>query len=213
RSLTGIETGAPCSGKATLYTALAKQYNLDHFSLGDELRSLVSDTPSGHAARIKPFFSDSEFETCRNNLCAGTLGPVHLTPKYVKERVFPTGSNLQCVRMLIDGFPQDAERWVPFKEPAEPFWAPNRKSVLIVLDVEKEVALERFTKRARPGDVFERRFDEHMELISEIVEAMKDDDMTIHSMGKNDGDLQAMVESLAELLGQGDYEGEKQSQT
>ncbi|KAJ4343393.1 Diphthamide biosynthesis protein 1 [Ascochyta clinopodiicola] len=89
RSFTDNDTGAPCSGKSTLCTALAMRYNLDHFCLGDELRSLVSGAPSSPASRIKHLFSDSELETFRNNLYAGTLGPVHLTPKYVKERVFP----------------------------------------------------------------------------------------------------------------------------
>lgn len=156
--------------------------------------------PSGPAARIRPLFSDSELETFRTNLYAGTLGPVHLTPKYVKERVFPGGSESKRVRMLIDGFPRDAERWVPFKEFAKPFWTPSRRSLLIVLDVEKRVALERFIKRGRPGDIFETRFDEHTKLISEIVEAMRGDGMTVYTIQKDDEDLHGTVERLAEHL-------------
>lgn len=193
-------TGAPCSGKSTLCAALAKRYNLDHFSLGDELRSLVSEEPSGHAARIKTLFLDYELETFRNNLHAGTLGPVHLTPRYVQERVFATACDPENVRMLIDGFPRDAQRWTPFVEFAEPYWMPSRKSLLIVLGVEEEVARERFVRRGRPGDVFHRRFREHTEMITETVEAMEKDGLTICRLGKESKNLQAVVESLAQLL-------------
>lgn len=196
---TDIKLGAPCSGKSTLCAALAKRYNLDHFSIGAELRSLVSDQPTGHAARIKTLFSDSELEMLRSNLYAGTLGPVHLTPKYVKERIFPADCDPSNVRILIDGFPRDAQRWVPFKEFAKPYWTPSKKSLLIVLDVEK-VALERFTKRARPRDVFARRSQDHTDLIAEVLKAMENDGMTIRRMAKGCEDLDVMVESLAELL-------------
>jgi UMP-CMP kinase len=161
----------------------------------------VSEEPSGHAARIKAVFSDPELETFRSNLYVGTLGPVHLTPKYVKERVFPTGCDPTSVRILIDGFPRDAQRWVPFREFAKPYWMPSKESLLIVLDVEEEVALQRFTKRGRPGDVFDRRFREHTEMIAEIMDAMEKDDLTIRRMGKEREDLETMVESLAGLLG------------
>ncbi|KZM18795.1 2-(3-amino-3-carboxypropyl)histidine synthase [Ascochyta rabiei] len=194
--------GAPCSGKSTLCAALAKRYNLAHLSLGDELRSLVSDTPSNPVSRIKHLFSDAELDTFRNNLSAGTLGPVHLTPKYVKERVFPASCEPENVRMLIDGFPRDSERWVPFKEFAKPVWAPSRTSVLIVLDVDKEVAWERFTRRGRAGDVFERRFEEHTRLVPSILEAMRKDEMIIFSVRKEENaNVEATVDRLTGLLG------------
>ena len=123
---------------------------------------------------------------------------MHLTPKYVKERVFPTGCDPGDVRILIDGFPRDAQRWVPFKEFAEPYWTPNTKSVLIVLNVEEEVALERFVERGRPGYVFDRRFREHTEMITEIAEAVEKDGLTVCRLGKESEGLQAMVESVAE---------------
>jgi hypothetical protein len=82
--------------------------------------SLVSEKPTGHAASIKTIFLDLELGTFRNNPHAGTLGPVHLTPRYIKERVFPTDCDPRDVRILIDGFSRDAQRWPPFKEFAEP---------------------------------------------------------------------------------------------
>lgn len=160
----------------------------------------MSDQPTGDAACIKALFSEPELETFRNNLHAGTLGPVHLTPKYVKERVFPAGCDAQSVRILIDGFPRDAQRWEPFKLFAEPHWTPSRKSLLIVLDVEKEVALERFTKRGRPGDIFNKRFQEHAETIADTVEAMEKDGLTVCRLGTESEDLETMVGSLAGLL-------------
>ena len=70
-----------------------------------------------------------------------------------------------------------------------------------MLDVDKEVAWERFTKRGRRGDVFERRFDEHTKLIPDIVEVMRRDGLTVHTVPK-DEDVQVAVEKVAEFLGQ-----------
>lgn len=103
--------------------------------------------------------------------------------------------------MLIDGFPRDAERWTPFKEFTKPYWAPSRKSVLVVLDVEKEVALKRFTERGRPGDVFEKRFNEHANNIGEVVEVMRKDGMTVCAVSKEENDdVQITVKKLSGLL-------------
>lgn len=160
------------------------------------MRSLISEEPSGHAARIKTLFSYLELETFRSNLHFGTLGPVHLAPKYVKERVFPTGCEAKHLRILIDGFTRDAQRWIPFKEFAEPYWRPSKKSLLTVLNVEERIARERFMKKCRPGDVFDRRFREHTEMIAEMVKAMEEDGLTVCRMNKRGGD----IEGLAKLL-------------
>lgn len=74
--------------------------------------------------------------------------------------------------------------------------------MLVVLDVEREVALKRFVKRGRKGDVFERRFEEHERLVPEIVEVMRKDGVTIVNVDKEE-DVQAVVERLGGYLGRG----------
>jgi hypothetical protein len=74
-------------------TLLADRYNLHHFSVGGELRSLVSSNPTGPAAHIKAKFSTSEPQVFAQNVRAGALGPAPQTPKYIKERVFPDDIN------------------------------------------------------------------------------------------------------------------------
>lgn len=75
--------------------------------------------------------------------------------------------------------------------------------MLVVLDVEREVALKRFVKRGRKGDVFERRFEEHERLVPEIVEVMRKDGVTIVNVDKEEEDVQAVVERLGGYLGRG----------
>lgn len=69
-----------------------------------------------------------------------------------------------------------------------------------MLYVEDEMARGRFVDRSRPGDVFNRRLREDTEKITEIVEAMEKDVLSVCRLGKESEDLQAMVESLAELV-------------
>lgn len=81
-----------------------------------------------------------------------------------------------------------------------PYWTPSKKGLLIVLDVDEEVARERFVRRGKPGDVFDRRFQEHTEMITGIVEAIEKDGLTICRVGNENENLQATVENLAERL-------------
>ena len=70
---------------------------------------------------------------------------------------------------------------------------------MLVLDVEREVALERFLKRGRAGDVFERRFDEHETFIELAVEMMERDGMRTVRVGKGE-DMQEVVKRLGGFL-------------
>lgn len=176
--------GPPCAGKSTLCEAISTRYNLDHFSIGDEMRSLVSSNPTGHAARIKSMFSASELEIFTKSVRAGTLGPVHQTPKYVKERVFPEGVNPKDVRILIDGFPRQADRWEAFKDSAKGVWKPE-STVVIMIVVDRREARKRFVARGRDGDVFEQRFDDYEATIEDIVKAMSDDGVGVIQLGSS----------------------------
>jgi adenylate kinase family enzyme len=100
--------------------------------------------------------------------------------------------------MLIDGFPRDAARWASFKEVAKPIWEPSGKSVVVLLEVDREVAFERFVGRGRPGDVFERRFEEHSRLGPAVVEEMGRDGVMVFKVEKG-CDVQEAVEKLAQF--------------
>jgi adenylate kinase family enzyme len=171
--------GPPCAGKSTICTILAKHFNLDHFSLGDELRNLVSSNSTGHPARIKCKLSVDELEDLARNVRAGTLAPSNRTPKYVRERIFPDGVVPPNVRILIDGFPRGVDRWETFKDSVKDIWQPGPETSVLVLSVDRSVAKERFLSRGRAGDVFEKRFDSHEDSISGIVAAMKQDKLNV----------------------------------
>jgi UMP-CMP kinase len=173
--------GPPCAGKSTICKLLAARYDLDHFSLGDKLPSLVSANPTGPPARIKSKFTAAELEVFTQNVMRGTLGPANQTPKYVKERIFREDIDVKAddVRILVDGFPRGVDRWWTFKESVKDRWQPDRRTWAIVLDVDKDVARERYFQRKRAGDVFEKRFDDHMESIRPIVAAMRDDNVRV----------------------------------
>jgi UMP-CMP kinase len=171
--------GAPCAGKSTVCKLLAARYNLDHFSIGDELRSLVSTSPSDPVARIMSKFSASELEVFAQNVKAGTLAPTNQTPRYVKERVFPEKTTPNDVRILMDGFPRSVDRWEPFKESVKDKWQPDVRTWAVVINVDEDVARERFTSRGRAGDVFEKRFDFFVEAIGPILAAMRSDNVRV----------------------------------
>lgn len=188
--------GPPCAGKSTLCNAISLRYNLDHFSIGDEMRSLVSPTPTGHAARIKPKFSASELDIFTRCVRAGTLGPVHQTPQYVKERIVPKGTDPQDVKTLIDGFPRQAGRWEAFKDSVQDVWNPET-GIALVLTVDRRVARQRFVARGRDGDVFEKHFDDHEGAVEDIVKAMCSDGMGVFELCSSDcGDTEAMLDWL-----------------
>jgi len=177
--------GAPCSGKSTLCTALSTKYSISHFSLGDELRKLISPHPTGPAALIKPTLSAEEVATFKGNVTENTLAPLHLTPKYVKERLFGVGATPGDIRVLVDGFPRDVARWHVFKDAVKESWVPSENGVLVVLHVDRETARVRSEKRSRVGDSFEKRFEEHEKNVGEVVDAMRADGMTVLEVDAN----------------------------
>jgi len=189
--------GAPCSGKSTLCTALSTRYNIDHFSIGNEMRSLISASPSGPAARINSKFSELELEIFTKSVRARTLGPAHQTTKYVKERIFPEDMDVKDVRVLIDGFPRHVDRWSIFKSSVEDVWRPDQRTIAIIIGVGQEAALDRFIGRGRDGDVFQRRFDDYAEAIGDIVGSMQEDGVTVFELLSNDGvDAETIIRKL-----------------
>jgi UMP-CMP kinase len=103
------------------------------------MRELVSTTPTGPAALIKPTFSAAEIATNKQNVMKNTLAPVNLTPKYVKERLFGIGAQPGVMHFLIDGFPRDAARWPYFTDVVRDLWVPSERVVVVVLNTNREI--------------------------------------------------------------------------
>ncbi|KAH7126962.1 hypothetical protein B0J11DRAFT_614297 [Dendryphion nanum] len=91
------------------------------------------------------------------------------------------------VRILIDGFPRQVTRWNVLKESIKDLWQPSKSSFAIILNVDRQMANQRFVDRGRQGDVFEKRFNQYMGTIGEIVGAMKRDGMTVMELSTGDG--------------------------
>jgi UMP-CMP kinase len=149
------------------------------------MRELIKANPTGPPALIKATLTAEEIATYTRNVMANSLAPVNYTPKYVKERIFGVGAQPGDVRVLIDGFPRDVARWPYFKDAVEEFWTPSLRSPVIVLNADREVLRERFEKRGRAGDEFDKRFDEHNENIGPIVETMRQGGMIIFELSVN----------------------------
>lgn len=196
--------GAPCSGKSTLCTALSSIHDFTHFSLGAEIRQLTSTNPTGPAALIKPTFSADEIATYTENVKANTLAPMHLTPKYVKERIFGVGvQDMEAKKgVLIDGFPRDPGRWEYLTEIVKDKWIPKERGVVVVLHASREVTRERFEKRGRAGDEFRKRFDEHEEKIGEIVKTMRRDGVRVIEVDVRRGEeTEGLVHRIEKMVG------------
>ncbi|KAF1916795.1 P-loop containing nucleoside triphosphate hydrolase protein [Ampelomyces quisqualis] len=196
--------GPPCSGKSTLCNALSKFHNFAHFSIGAEMRQLTSVNPTGPAALIRPTLTAEEIATFTGCVQANTLAPMHSTPKYVKERLFGVGAgDIETKEgVLVDGFPRDAGRWRCFTDTMKGQWKPSEGAVVVVLHVSRDVARERYEKRARAGDEFDKRFDEHKEKIGETVMAMRHDGVSVIEVDvRKDEEIDGLVRRVESMVG------------
>ena len=89
---------------------LAKRYDMDHFSIGEELRSLMLSNMTGHLAHIKCKPSMAELKDLARNARTGTLDPSNLTPKYAMEHILPAEVDPDHARILIEGFRRRIDR-------------------------------------------------------------------------------------------------------
>jgi UMP-CMP kinase len=163
------------------------------------MRQLITSTPTGTAALMKTTLTANEMAILTQTVTANTLAPMALAAKYVKERVFGVGALPGIARTLIDGFPRDVARWQQFKEIVQQSWTPSALSVVIILHTSRKLTLERFEKRGRAGDSFDKRFDQHEEQIGPIVEAMRQDGLTMIEISADHEKTAELVESFEEM--------------
>jgi UMP-CMP kinase len=88
------------------------------------------------------------------------------------------------------------------KDSVKESWTLNGSGFAIVLQVDREVARERFAARSRAGDVFEKRFDEHEEKIGAVVKAMRGDSMVvIETSAEADDAVGSIAKRLKDMMG------------
>jgi UMP-CMP kinase len=93
--------------------------------------------------------------------------------------LFGVGATPGNVRVLVDGFPRDAARWSYFKDSVKDRWVPSEHAFLVVLNVDRETARARSKNRGRPGDTFDKRFEEHGRNVGAVQIAMQRDGVRI----------------------------------
>ena len=65
---------------------------------------------------------------------------------YGKMRTSP---DICSLRFLLDGFPRGLKRWLAFKEDVQELWRPHGRTWVVVMDVNRNLAQQRFVSRAR----------------------------------------------------------------
>jgi len=99
-----ISIGAPGSGKGTIGSRLATEFDLTHLSVGDLLREM---NMHGH------FEKDPEAQTC---LSEGKLLPTDTIVSLLKEKfekLVETGKMGTC--LILDGFPRAFDQALNFE--------------------------------------------------------------------------------------------------
>jgi UMP-CMP kinase len=83
--------GGPGSGKGTLCTRLATEYDLQHLSVGDVLRSELTRPNSKYASII------------RDNMMSGKVGPPQITVSLLLDRMREWSAGHSSSLFVIDG--------------------------------------------------------------------------------------------------------------
>jgi len=122
----------------------------------------------------------------------------------MKERIFGVGASPRAVRVLVDGFPRDLERWQCFKEIAKDCFKPTENTFSILLDINPTAAKIRWMQRARPGDDFVERIKEYLKNEDDVRTALMEDGvqgLEVRVGAPEDSNLmQVVVSFLAERM-------------
>ena len=124
-----ILIAAPAAGKGTEASKLREQYNMEHISTGDLLRNAVSKGDK-RGNMINELISDGKFVSDE------------IVLELLKEKILgPSCDN----GYILDGFPRNIEQAISYDKILEEI---NRDiGVVIVLDVDKEIAKSRILGR------------------------------------------------------------------
>lgn len=138
--------GLQGSGKSTLAKYIATACNARHFETGQLLRE--------------------QSKTLQASLKDGNMAPDEVTNGLYDTYVCQTSGNI-----VVDGYPRNETQ---FKHLIEKF-DPNWRVVVIILDVDPELAIQRLLNRGREDDTQEaiqKRFNTFYELTNPIIDKM-----------------------------------------
>ena len=129
---------APAAGKGLLSSMLNKKYGFPHISIGDLLRSVDDEN-------VKKQLESGEFVNNR------------LIAKLLTERLNKSDCNNG---FILDGFPRNMTQISIYEEVCEK--VNNKKNVIIVLDIQREIGKKRILGRKvcpNCGEVFNDLFE------------------------------------------------------
>lgn len=145
-----LVVGGPGVGKGTQCALAAKEFNFQHVSVGDLLRTEQSSPGS--------IFRDFISESIRKSVTV----PAMLTMMLL-ERELKSAQAQGNARILLDGFPRSTEQLKAFEEQIS-----DRYST-IVMDCPDEILVERLSSRAK----LSKREDDNPDLIRNRVETFR----------------------------------------
>jgi adenylate kinase len=120
-----ILLGAPGSGKGTLAKYLVEQYGFEHLSTGDMFRKVIAEnTPLGQELKAI--------------VVSGKLVSDNITNNVVREELLTLINTHK--NFILDGYPRTPEQARFLENIAKP-------SLILLIDVKKELAIERIVGR------------------------------------------------------------------
>lgn len=184
--------GKPGSGKSTVSRLAAEQLgNVYHFSIGDELRArALHDKPSRHSSELKQYA-----EELRQALPV----PPHLASLVFEECIETSPHQI----VIVDGYPQYADRLPKFNETLEHVQAKVRE--ICIIDVSDETARERIKGRSqRTAKVTEdeayiqKRLDGYTKNVVPTIEVLSHE-YPVHRLN-GETDPQSVADQLLKII-------------
>ncbi|KAJ3543056.1 hypothetical protein NM208_g3780 [Fusarium decemcellulare] len=128
--------GGPGSGKGTQCQWLARNFKVQHISVGEVLRAEINRPGSPHADII------------RQNMLTGTFGPKEITVEILKSHILRSMQQGTCA-FVLDGFPRSLEQFRYFEQVVGPI------DLMVLLQCSESVLIERLLPRGRFDDNLE----------------------------------------------------------
>jgi adenylate kinase len=161
--------GPPGAGKGTQSGRIAEEYNVDHITTGDALRS---------NKQMDISHLDTEYDTPGAYMDAGELVPDEVVDTIVEEALDSADG------FVLDGYPRNHDQ-------AEALEGMTDLDVVLVLDVSREVLVERLTgRRVDPetGENYHVEFD------------MPDDEAVRERLVQREDDSREAVENRLDVF-------------
>jgi adenylate kinase len=185
--------GPPGAGKGTQSGRIAEEYNVDHITTGDALRS---------NKQMDISHLDTEYDTPGAYMDAGELVPDEVVDTIVEEALDSADG------FVLDGYPRNHDQ-------AEALEGMTDLDVVLVLDVSREVLVERLTgRRVDPetGENYHVEFDmPDDEAVRERLVQREDDsrEAVENRLDVFDGETAPVIERYEDHEGYVEIDGEQ----